>query len=353
MKNEKIKLAIIGYGGMGNWHRFRMGLSGIIDVIGAYDTDPAALRKAKLHGLRAYGSAAELLGDPDVEAVLIATPNDVHEQYVIAAAEAGKHVICEKPVTLSSDAFARMTAAANKCGIIFTVHQNRRWDGDYLGMKRMLSEPRLGKVYRVESNVSSSHGLPGSWRKIKEKGGGMLWDWGVHLIDQMLEAACSKVTAVYCRASYVYGLDVDDGIHMYLDFESGLEASIVINTNDFIRCPRWKVFGENGTGVIKHWRSRGKMIIVKERFDKKNKGMDAGNGFTKTMADRSKSTVRAVRLRRKDAPARKPSFYEGFYDAVRQGAPKLIGDESVMRCMKVMEAGFRSISEKRVIKTDI
>ncbi|HOK82173.1 MAG: Gfo/Idh/MocA family oxidoreductase [Clostridiales bacterium] len=350
---DKIKLAIIGYGGMGHWHRVRMALSGYIDVVGAYDIDPEARKRATLWRLKAYESAGELMADKEVEAVLIATPNDSHEYYTLMAAAAKKHIICEKPVTLGSESLQRMIDAANQNGVIFTVHQNRRWDGDYLKAKYIMNCPEMGKVYRIISDVSSSHGLPGAWRKDKSKGGGMLWDWGVHLIDQLINAIDSPVVAVSCRADFVYGFDVDDGIDMFLDFADGTEGHIVINTNDFKPYPRWKIFGTNGTGIVKSWNSRGKMVIVRERFDRKNKGIDAGNGFTKTMADRSKSTIRTVRLKKKDAPPRKPAFYEGFYNTVRKGEPLLVSHESVMRCMKIMEAGFKSIAEKNVIKTEI
>lgn len=351
--NSKIQLAIIGYGGMARWHHFRMKLSGYIDVTGVYDISGDACKRASEKGLRVYQSAQELLSDSLVEAVLIATPNDSHEQYVIAAAQAGKHIICEKPATLGSASLQKMIDAAKAGKVTFIVHQNRRWDRDYLRMKYMLAHPSLGKVYKIVSNVSSSHGLPGEWRKEKAKGGGMLWDWGVHLIDQMLTATDSTVIGVSCRADYVYGFDVDDSIDMHLDFDGGIQANIIINTNDFIKCPRWKVYGENGTGIIKGWNHKGKMVIVKERLDKKNKGINAGNGFTKTMADRSRSTIKHIRLHAGDVPPRKPTFYKGFYDTVRLNAPQLISNDSVMRCMRVMEAGFEAIAKKEIIKTDI
>jgi len=350
---DKIKLAVIGYGGMARWHHRAMGFSGMIDVVGAYDIDKDAADFARSKGLKVYASPQELLADKDIEAVLIATPNDVHEYYAVLAAKAKKHIICEKPATLSSESLARMVQAAADNGVIFTVHQNRRWDMDYRLMMRMAAEPGLGRVYRIKSNVSSSHGLPGSWRKIKAKGGGMLWDWGVHLIDQMLQYDPSKVVAVTCRADFIYGFDVDDCIELFLDFESGFSAHIVIDTNNFLKERRWRVFAENGNGTIEGWGSCGKLIMVKERLDKKNKGITAGNGFTKTMADRSRGTVKKRRISRTTAQPKTPGFYEGIYNTLRKGEPQLISNDSVMRCMKVMEAGFQSIGQKTVIKTDI
>ena len=76
-----------------------------------------------------------LLADDTVDAVVVATPNDSHKELVIKALKAGKHVICEKPVDVTVEAFDEMCAAAEESGKLFTVHQNRRWDVDFLAMK--------------------------------------------------------------------------------------------------------------------------------------------------------------------------------------------------------------------------
>ena len=113
-----------------------------------------------------------MLADKQTDLVLVATPNDVHKELVIAALEAGKNVVCEKPVTLCSEDLKEMRAAAERTGKFFTVHQNRRWDEDYLTVKKILEEGKLGEVFRIESRVHGSRGIPGDWRQEKEKGGG-------------------------------------------------------------------------------------------------------------------------------------------------------------------------------------
>lgn len=348
---DKIKMGIIGFGGMAGYHLNKMRASKLFEVIGIYDISSEAQGQARKKGLKVYDSYEALAADSSIEGVLIATPNDVHEQYALRLAQDGKHIICEKPVTLSSIALQRMIDAAQSNNVILMVHQNRRWDRDFLMIKELHDSGAMGGMYKVESNVTGSHGVPGEWRKIKAKGGGMLWDWGVHLIDQMLFMHREKVTGVTCRASYIYGLDCDDGIDMTLEFEDGFEARVYIDTNKFIPTPRWYAYGMDGTAVIKGWNCRGKVVTVKSFIDEKNKGIQAGNGFTKTMADRSKSTVRTGRL-----PRVKPdsfAFYKNVYACIREGVPQVITNESVMRCMKVMEAGFQSIAEKRTIITNI
>ena len=100
--------------------------------------------------------------------------------------KAGKNVISEKPITLSSADLEEMKETSESTGRFLTVHQNRRWDEDYLTVKEILREGKLGELFRLESRVHGSRGIPGDWRQEKEHGGGMVLDWGVHLLDQAL-----------------------------------------------------------------------------------------------------------------------------------------------------------------------
>lgn len=350
-KADKIKVGIIGYGGMADWHRRKMRQSGLYEAVAVFDIAESAEKRAEAHNLIVYNSADGLLANPAIEAVLIATPNDVHEFYALKALGSGKHIICEKPVTLSSVSLQKIIDAAIDANKVFTVHQNRRWDKDYLIVKKIHDKALAGNIYKIESNVTGSRGLPGEWRCIRARGGGMLWDWGVHLVDQILCMHAGRVTGVTCRASYVYGYDCDDGVYLTIDFEDGFQANINLDTNKFIRTPRWYVFGLDGTAVIEGWSCRGKIVKAKTFFDKKNKGIQAGNGFTKTMAERSKSTLIIKSLPKvKNYPF---EFYKNFYECVRNNAEPIISHKSVMRCMKVLEAAFKSINDKTTIKTNI
>ena len=135
MQSVKKNGVIIGYGHMGSWHVNHYLKSDVVHLAGIYDIDPKKIELAEANGINTYPSFEAVLADPTVDFVLIATPNEFHKPYAIAALEAGKHVISEKPVTLSSAELKEMIAAAKKANRIFTVHQNRRWDCDYLMMK--------------------------------------------------------------------------------------------------------------------------------------------------------------------------------------------------------------------------
>ena len=185
MEEKKIGFAVIGYGGMGSHHvrLARLQQRGRLAPLGVFDIKQARQAAARKAGLKAYESREALLSDPAVELVTVATPNDVHKEIVIDARRHGKHVICEKPVAMCSADLEEMIAVANETGKLFTVHQNRRWDPDYRTAKAVLDSNTLGKVYNVENRVHGSRGVPGDWRALKVYGGGMLLDWGIHMLD--------------------------------------------------------------------------------------------------------------------------------------------------------------------------
>ena len=185
MVNGKIGGAVIGCGGMGSWHAEKMSkyMNDRMELVGIYDINPAKNKEAEEKGWHAFSSQEELLDDDRIDFVVVATPNDFHHDIVIAALEAGKNVMSEKPVTMSSESLDDMIKASERTGKFFTVHQNRRYDPDYLTVKRLYDENTLGRIFRIESRVSGSRGIPGDWRQRKSQGGGMILDWGIHILD--------------------------------------------------------------------------------------------------------------------------------------------------------------------------
>lgn len=182
----KKRLAIVGYGGQGAWHAEHAMRSDVVELAGIRDIAEKRINAAREKGIRVYESLEEILADDSVDIVLCATPNDVHKDIVVQSLLAGKNVICEKPVALSVGDFDEMLAAAEKSGAHFSVHQNRRWDVDYLAMKSLVDSGEIGDVINIESRIHGSRGIPSDWRCHKPYGGGMILDWGVHFLDLIL-----------------------------------------------------------------------------------------------------------------------------------------------------------------------
>lgn len=246
----KKNAAVIGYGGMGGWHTQHLLESDVCNLAGIYDIKEERSELARSRGIRAYSSREELLSDPSIDMVTVAIPNDSHKEVVMAALDAGKNVICEKPVALSVQDLQDMIDCANRNHRLFSVHQNRRWDVDYLAMKQLHDSGEIGRIINIESRIHGSRGIPSDWRGEKEHGGGMLYDWGVHLIDQILQIMDGKVTHVYCQFDHITNKEVDDGCKLYLTFEDGATALIEVGTLNFIAMPRFYMRAEKGTALI-------------------------------------------------------------------------------------------------------
>ena len=159
------KAGIIGYGGMAGNHEKVMRVDyDRMKLKGIYDIAESRLNAAQEQGYHAYSSREELLADPEIDVVIIAATNEVHKDLAIAALRAGKHVLVEKPVTMSSEELEEiMEVAKDSCGL-FTIDQNRRTNKDYILMRRSVESGKIGKPYVIESRVEGSRGMPAGWR---------------------------------------------------------------------------------------------------------------------------------------------------------------------------------------------
>jgi len=135
-----------------------------------------------------YFTVEEMLQNSDVQLVIITAPNDVHFSLAKLALENNKHVILEKPfVTKIADGQALISLAEEK-GLILTVYHNRRWDGDFLTVKKLIAENKLGDIKYFESHFDRfKPTVRQRWREQSQDGGGLLFDLGPHLIDQALQ----------------------------------------------------------------------------------------------------------------------------------------------------------------------
>ncbi len=355
MINGKIGTAVIGYGGMGNWHAEKMtrDMNERMELVGIYDIKPERRAVAKEKGIYAFESCEELLSDDRIDFVVIATPNDVHREIAIDAMEHGKNVMSEKPVTLSSEMLEEMISASERTGKLFTVHQNRRFDPDYLTIKKIYDANTLGKIFNIESRVCGSRGIPFDWRQKKAQGGGMILDWGIHLLDQILMLFDDKkLLSVYTQATYITSDEVDDGFKCDLRYEDDLTVHLYIGTSNFIDLPRWYVQGENGSAVLHDWSLSGEIVMVSDWENLDAVPIQAGVGLTKTMAPRTKDTIQKFPLPyvKKVAFNDENRFYENLCDTLEGKAEQLVTHNQQRRLIKVIEAMFESAKKNEVVK---
>jgi len=346
---------IVGYGTMGFTHINNLKALGV-EVAGIVDIDPVARQEAAEAGLHVYPDLEAALADEKVDFVFICTPNEVHRPIALAALAAGKHVITEKPAMLNSAEIEEVMAAAQAADKKFIVHQNRRWDEDYLVMKALHDGRTLGEVTFIETRVDGSRGIPGDWRRDPNRGGGMVLDWGVHLVDRLLCMIPSPVKTVYGRLSYALDAPVEDGFTIYLTFANGVEALVACTTDNYAPRAKFHLTGKRGTATVDDWQMNGKIVRRVEDVEPDAVPIVAGKGMTKTMAPRIvdyaqlakvQDNVEVLPLPRIDSDIN--DFYRNALAAADGTAEQAVSTPSVLRCMRVLEAARVSHETNTVV----
>ncbi len=188
----------------------------------------------------------------ELDFVVIATPNDSHVPLASRAVEAGLAVVVDKPLAVSSGAARELIAAAERAGVPLTVFHNRRWDSDFLELRRLIESGELGEVWRFESRFERfrPEAPEGAWRFSvpRERGGGVLLDLGTHLVDQALQLFGPAAT-VHGEVHARRGGPADDDAFIALRHESGVLSHLYASEVAPSPGPRMRVQGSKGAFV--------------------------------------------------------------------------------------------------------
>jgi len=334
---ERPNAVVVGYGFAGRcFHAYLIGLTPDLHLHGIAARRPEVRDRAREElGTETYAAFEDVLADPVVDLVVLATPNDLHAPHAIAAMEAGKHVVTDKPMCLSLSEADDMLAAARQTGRLLTVFQNRRWDGDYLTVRLALEQGLLGDLRSIET-AWGQYGPPRGWRGSQEHGGGRLLDLGAHMIDQALQLVPSPAERVYARlCSDIWETDVEDHAHCILTFANGVDAHITTSSLTRQPRPRWYILGTGAT-------------LIKEGVDPQEQAMIAGDidaaredpvrypRLWTEIAGRSAETVL------EPVPGRWRCFYENVAAAIMGTEELAVQPESVRAVVAVLDAARES-----------
>jgi predicted dehydrogenase len=248
-----VNSVVVGYGYSGQRiHVPLIRLAPEVRLWGVCSGD-AAKREQVRQGLgcRTYERFEQVLEDSEVKLVVLATPNALHASQAIAALRAGKHVVVDKPMCLSSAEANEMMGCAEAQRRVLTVFHNRRLDGDYLTLKHLMESGELGEVRWLEM-AWQRPGLPRTWKQQAGSGGGRLLDLGSHLLDQTLQLFRAKVVSVYCRMHHDWpGVDIESHAMLTLSFADGRTAVIDTGSMSHVPKPRILAVGDKAT-YVKH-----------------------------------------------------------------------------------------------------
>lgn len=338
LASDPINVGIVGYGYAGSVIHPAL-LSAVpgfkLCAVATRDDSRRQLAARQL-GVRTFASLTGMLHAEDVQVVIVATPHDSHEALVLESLEARRHVVCEKVAGLTSASVERMCAAAARAGKVFTVFQNRRWDGDFLTVKRAIDSGCIGAPRFLELAVHV-HKAPRSWRNDESKSGGLLFDWGAHLVDQVLQLVPSRVVTVGGFRQRASG-GGETFARCHLRFESGQIASVEVSYMSHIGRSRWFVIGDRGT-------------LIKDGMDPQEAAIRRGR-----LADASEDPAHRARMRTvvdgltldttiETIPGRWQAFYENLHDALEGKDELRVKPDEARRAVAVLEAHVRAARE--------
>ena len=179
----------------------------------------------------------------------------------------------------------------------------------------------------------------------------MILDWGVHLIDQILNIIPEKISSVYCELFNITTSEVDDGFNLHIGFESGKRATVEVGTYNFIAMPRFYMQAKDGSAFIEDWRQNCRVAKLLGWCEKDVLPVQTAAGITKTMAPRDELTIKSYELEKPASDVH--DFYRNFVKAIDGKEEQLIKCEEVRRVLLVMEAAFKSGEKHELIKTEI
>jgi len=299
-------------------------------------SDPGKVT-ADLPDVTVHTSPDALFADPDIELVVIPTPNETHHPLAAAALAAGKHVVVDKPFTVTAEEGRDLIARAAAANRLLSVFHNRRWDGDFLTVKQALESGELGRVVHFESHFDRYRpAVRERWREDASPGGGLWYDLGSHLLDQTIHLFGTPEFWTVDLASQRDGSRVCDWFHAVLrygEMRAVLHAAVMVPAIG----PRFLVHGTRGSLI-----TRG----LDPQEDAMREGLRPGDPDWRAIGDAVELVTRGAADEEvfSTVPARSGdylAYYTGIRDAIRNGASNPVRPEEAVEIVSMIERGAR------------
>lgn len=327
-----IHVGIIGYGyATATFHApLIRGVAGL-ELTAISSSDPGKVLAA-LPGVRVEDSPEALLSRPDLDLIVIPTPNETHYPLARQALAAGKHVVVDKPFTVTLEEARSLKSLAEQAGRLLSVFHNRRWDADFLTLKQVLTEGSLGRIVHFESHFDRYRPqVKERWRERPGSGSGLWFDLGPHLLDQAVQLFGRPDSIALDLATQREGAQVDDWFHAVLRYGS-MRAILHAGSLVPVPAPRFVVHGEHGT-------------FIKRGLDPQEDRLKAGESPRGPDPIAAELTLWDGGEPRTSPLACGPGDYPAFYEAVRDavlglGKNPVTADEAIVT-MSLLEEGMR------------
>ena len=339
-----VKTGIVGYGLAGRlFHAYLVSRVEGLELAAVASRDPERRAQAERDwSVDTHETLTELLSDDEVRLIVLATPHHTHASLAIQAMEAGRHVVVDKVMCLSAAEAEEMIAASRRRGVMLSVFHNRRWDWGFLTVRKAVEDGLLGDPFLVERAVHRFR-ASGGWRTSRTESGGLLYDWGAHLIDQGMQLLASRPASVICRGhKHRWAGDIEDHVTCTLYFENGAEYRIEISNLSRIAKPHWYVLGTRGslvkTGLDpqEEWMKRGEIEAAEEAPEDRVRVSTERDGEEREMI---LDPVRGSWV----------DFYRNIADVLARGEELAVKPGEMLDLMRVLDAATESQESGRVV----
>lgn len=344
---DAIKVGLLGYGLSGSVFHAPLLTSMDEFEINKVLSSKSETIKNELPNTEVVESIEGILEDEQIELVIITTPNILHYQMAYDSLQAGKHVILEKPMVIDVKEGEALVALAKKKQLMLSVYQNRRWDGDFLTVKKLIEEDTLGSINTYIAHYDRFNPEPNAlWREKKEKGAGTLYDLGSHLIDQALHLFGEPQEVFADLWNQREASLVDDYFHIILGYQ---RMRVVLHSGSIVKKqgPKYLLHGSKGSFVKFGEDTQAKALIEGKSPQEEGFGEDREEFYgTVSFMEGEQEIEQTV----KTIPGSYLSYYKGIYACIRNGEGNPVPAEDGLRTIKIIQTAVKSSKQKAVVR---
>ena len=341
-----VKVGIVGYGyASATFHAPLIESVSGLELSAVATSQPAKLR-ADWPAVEVCDTPQALIARPDIDLVVIPTPNETHHPLAAQALDAGKHVVIDKPFTLNVAEARDLIGRAERAGRLLSVFHNRRWDADFLTLKGVLESGQLGRITHFESHFDRYRPVVRDrWRESGAPGSGLWYDLGPHLLDQALQLFGRPHSLVLDLARERDGALADDSFHAVLRCQGGVRVVLHASALVARQGPRFAVHGTQGSFIKFGLDTQEEALKSGRRPAGADWGVDphaatlslaAGDGVVDSLVP--------------CLPGDYTRYYAGVRDAVLHGAPNPVPAEEALQVIECIEFGLDSARSARVLQ---
>lgn len=342
--SDNIRVGLIGYGyASKTFHApLIVGTPGM--TLAAVSSSDASKVHADWPNVSVVSDPKQLFNDPTLDLIVIPTPNDTHFPLARAAMEAGKHVVVDKPFTVTLSQARELEAMAKSRGLVLSVFHNRRWDSDFLTLKGLIAENKLGEISYFESHFDRYRPqVRNRWREQAGPGSGIWYDLGPHLIDQALVLFGVPVSITVDMAQLRPDAQTTDYFHAVLAYP---QRRVVLHATMLAAAEsaRYIVHGTRGSYVKFGLDPQEDRLKAGERLPQEDWGYDMRDGVL-TLASGDELDAQTLLT----VPGNYPAYYAAVRDALNGQGENPVPASQAIRVMELIELGIESAKHRSTL----